>query len=82
MSLLYLCWLFLDTQLGALSKTENFESFIKSSFPNDKDVVKTVRAYLQIWTGKPDLIRKVCFNYIHVYTLYLIFFFFNLSWVL
>jgi len=50
MNLLYICWYIIDIQLGALSKTEGFESFLRSSFPNDKYIVKTVRAYLHIWT--------------------------------
>jgi len=49
MNLLYICW-YIDIQLGALSETEGFESVVKSLVPNDKNVVKTVRAYLEIWT--------------------------------
>lgn len=48
--LLYICWYYIDFVLGAFAKTETFESYVKSIFPNDRNIVETVRTYLRIWT--------------------------------
>ena len=51
--------------IGGITKTEDFEVYIKKLFDNQKDIVKIVRAHVNIWTSKNFYQISFDFNTVH-----------------